>query len=214
MKALLIKEIESLSYYMRQMFIMAFFLMILLGVSGSPVSLAIMVPMVLGSATSTSLALDEQSGWDQQALTLPVSRHRIVQAKYLIGYLSIGIGSLLGTLGALVAMLLKQQLDGKFLLFGTLCGLGIALIFLGVQIPLLYHFGTKNASLLIMGSYAVLILGTMLLLYLLRVTGIFDITQLSMNAVTLLFAGLLLFSVVFQLLSQKVSQRVYAAKEF
>lgn len=161
-----------------------------------PVMLAIML-------TINATAYDEQAKWDAYVLSLPVSRDRIVAARYL----SAALLSLAGGVVALLASLLLP--DGlsspQGLLIMVAASFACPLLLCSILFPLFFRFGLQKARLAIA---AIFLLPTAIGLLSNRFGLFFSEAQQA------LFWKLLpVFAVAFVVVSYLISCAVYRRKQ-
>lgn len=150
----------------------------------------------------TACGYDEKSGWDRYALTLPVSRARIVLSKYVLGLLM----DALGFVTALVFFILNGT-HMQEIVFAQCVLQSISLFLLSVQLPVIVKFGVEKARIIVMA----VILCPLLLAYLVVQA------EIKLPDFTIL-ARFIYFGPVFGLcllaVSAAVSIQIYKEKEF
>lgn len=112
--------------------------------AGIAVAVPVMLTIVL---TINATAYDEQAKWDAYVLSLPVSRERIVAARYL----STALLSLTGGGVALLAglFLLDGLTDPQGLLIIVAASFACPLLLCSILFPLFFRFGLQKARLAI-----------------------------------------------------------------
>lgn len=93
----------------------------------------------------TSMAYDEQSKWPQLALMLPYSIRDIVLSKYLLGWLLVGVVTLLSM------VLIFVNIDYIFVNLIIFCA---ALCFMAFVLPLVFWLGTEKGRMLMIALMA------------------------------------------------------------
>lgn len=150
----------------------------------------------------TAYSYDEKSGWDKYALTMPVSRSRIVLSKYVLGLLM----SILGFATVCVFFAVSGTDIGEMItaqcIFQT-----ISFVLLAFQIPVTLKFGVEKARF----TVAFVILVPVLMAYMAAQAGIPlpDFERLMRFVYLGPVAGLCLLAV-----SAAVSVQIYRRKEF
>lgn len=152
----------------------------------------------------TACGYDEKAGWDKYALTMPVSRNRIVLSKYVLGLLLDILGFVTAAIFFIAAGTPLQEMMVGQCIFQT-----ISLFLLAIQLPITFKFGVEKAR----TSVAVVMLAPILIGYMVVQSGVwhpsFDLGQLMQLIYLGPVAGLCLLA-----LSAVVSIRIYKGKEF
>ncbi len=163
-----------------------------------------MFAVYLSIVLLTACGYDEQSGWDKYALTMPVSRGRIVLSKYMLGLLLDVLGFATTAIFFVAARTPFQEMITGQCIFQT-----ISLCMLAILLPLTFRFGVEKAR----TSIAVAMLTPVLIGYLVVQSGVwhpeFDPEQLVHAAYLGPAVGLCLLAV-----SAALSVRIYKGKEF
>lgn len=142
MSALLLKDMFLLRRRSGVMVLAIAIFILLAGVQGGLVNtvMAVMMPLMLGF---TTMAYDQNDGWDAFACVLPFSRKQLVQSKYLLALISILVSMILVFLVALIASVLDVQTmimhAGTQFLFGA--------FFVSINYPLILKFGFEKSRL-------------------------------------------------------------------
>lgn len=100
-------------------------------------------------------AFDENAKWDGYALTMPVSRDNMVQAKYLMMLLLTAIGIALGIFFTLLLYYtagVGNPLSGAK---SCIIGAGVAILFYCICIPLITKLGVEKAKFMLIAIYMV-----------------------------------------------------------
>ncbi len=143
MKGLLIKDWCMLMKHCRfHLLIICVFLLAAI-VSGEMFFL--FYPCVLaGMFTTTLLAYDEQSKWIQYSATFPYKRSQIVGAKYLLGFILIGITLLLTTGANIIFQMRNGGVDISLLTvtLSTTMLLGFAMP--AISLPFMFKLGVQK----------------------------------------------------------------------
>lgn len=208
MKGFIVKEFlllkKGMGPYFAFLMIAAVFFSITAGVSTT----ASTIPFFFSILIISTFSYDDMARWDPFAVSTPVSRKQIVNAKYITAFLF----ALLGTLTSCVislAVLLIQSKPWTFEI--TLCILvatGSSLLLNAVMLPLIYRFGAEKARLfLILLVFIPVGLGILM-----QNMGF----QISVGQETII--GFMVLSPVLASLllipSCMISQRIYTSKEF
>ena len=156
MKGLLLKDRYQTVSQMKTMYLIVAVVLIVWMFSTSdsyafPISYA---AIFLGVLPVNLLGYDQNSGWVEYSLTLPVSKKVLVAEKYLVGLLCAAASVVIGGLFVVVLSLRKgAALDGTALFFvGN--GVNTILLMNGISLPLMYRFGAEKARMIYILTFA------------------------------------------------------------
>lgn len=156
MKGLLLKDGYQTVSQMKTMYLTVAVVLIVWMFSTSdsyafPISYA---AIFLGVLPVNLLGYDQNSGWVEYNLTLPVSKKVLVAEKYLVGLLCAAASVVIGGLFVVVLSLRKgAALDGTALFFvGN--GVNTILLMNGISLPLMYRFGAEKARMIYILTFA------------------------------------------------------------
>lgn len=174
---------------------------------GPVLRIAFLAPFFLLAITSLeTLKHDNESGWNKYEITLPVKRAHIIRSKYFTFLLLVIIGSIVTSLGMLIASFLDwfQFTTSSFTPIAK--GVSIALCIGALAYPLTYILGTKKSE-IVMGSSIGFSFGLWFLL-----GGLFSLNGQNSDeifAIIHLIVSMLCFTV-----SYFVCRVIYSRKEF
>lgn len=156
MKGLLLKDGYQTVSQMKTMYLTVAVVLVVWMFSTSdsyafPISYA---AIFLGVLPVNLLGYDQNSGWVEYSLTLPVSKKVLVAEKYLVGLLCAAASVVIGGLFVVVLSLRKgAALDGTALFFvGN--GVNTILLMNGISLPLMYRFGEEKARMIYILTFA------------------------------------------------------------
>lgn len=156
MKGLLLKDGYQTVSQMKTMYLTVAVVLVVWMFSTSdsyafPISYA---AIFLGVLPVNLLGYDQNSGWVEYSLTLPVSKKVLVAEKYLVGLLCAAASVAIGGLFVVVLSLRKgAALDGTALFFvGN--GVNTILLMNGISLPLMYRFGAEKARMIYILTFA------------------------------------------------------------
>lgn len=156
MKGLLLKDGYQTVSQMKTMYLTVAVVLVVWMFSTSdsyafPISYA---AIFLGVLPVNLLGYDQNSGWVEYSLTLPVSKKVLVAEKYLVGLLCAAASVVIGGLFVVVLSLRKgAALDGTALFFvGN--GVNTILLMNGISLPLMYRFGAEKARMVYILTFA------------------------------------------------------------
>lgn len=156
MKGLLLKDGYQTVSQMKTMYLTVAVVLVVWMFSTSdsyafPISYA---AIFLGVLPVNLLGYDQNSGWVEYSLTLPVSKKVLVAEKYLVGLLCAAASVVIGGLFVVALSLRKgAALDGTALFFvGN--GVNTILLMNGISLPLMYRFGAEKARMIYILTFA------------------------------------------------------------
>lgn len=116
-------------------------LFILLALINNPVIVTIGI-FVCSGIPMTALVYDERSKWNEYAVMMPYTNNEIVFSKYLLGYICMACFSIVSVIGQVISIIIIKStgMNIGMLLFGLLTGL----IFMAINMPVQYKFGTEK----------------------------------------------------------------------
>lgn len=156
MKGLLLKDGYQTVSQMKTMYLTVAVVLVVWMFSTSdsyafPISYA---AIFLGVLPVNLLGYDQNSGWVEYSLTLPVSKKVLVAEKYLVGLLCAAASVVIGGLFVVVLSLRKgAALDGTALFF-VWNGVNTILLMNGISLPLMYRFGEEKARMIYILTFA------------------------------------------------------------
>jgi len=144
MKGLILKDLLNLKKQGKIFPLIIVFYMILSVIVDEATFFLGFVVLLCSMVPVTTLAYDEKSKWDKYALTMPVSRKDLVMSKYMLGLLCMLAGVFVTFLFHAVTALVKSQPLDSYLLLTLAVLSSMGLLFLSLNLPLIYKFGTEK----------------------------------------------------------------------
>jgi ABC-type transport system involved in multi-copper enzyme maturation permease subunit len=150
MSALLMKELYNLKRFKSTMSMMLMLYAVIGLATGSFTFVSGMIIIMFTMMSITSFSVDETTHWDQYAVTLPISRRKLVWGKYLLSLILTGFGGLLSLILTTIIAFLQSQfvLSDTLLLTYVICVIG--LLMAAILFPLIYKFGAEKVRLMMM----------------------------------------------------------------
>ncbi len=153
MKGLLLKELYGFYAIGKSLLLIPVVILGLFLLKGEGVTLyalfSILPPVVslisIILATS-SINMDSASKWNSYAVTLPVSRRQIIQAKYLI---CIGAGCLIQILVLILRLAFSGGEGWTGILVESLVTMGVQVVPVSILFPLMIRFGPEKSRLIL-----------------------------------------------------------------
>lgn len=217
MKGLVYKDLQTIKGYKNSVLIL---LLVFIGVSfvndGYLNMLMFMIPFMVIMMSINTFSYDEYTLWDTYALTMSLNRKDIVRSKYVLAFILIAIGVVLG---ALIPLLIGAVSGNPSNLEDILFSLGTILFGIGLvvalTIPFIYKFGADKARIYMLVYVALLALGVVGIDYLLNNT--FDISIALATLYNIINGYGIIVAIVALggafVLSYKISCNIYEKKE-
>ena len=169
-----------------------------------------MASMMVISVSSTTISYDEFYHWDRYAAALPISRGRVVAAKYLLILLMAAAAMLLClAMGGLLGWLLAGEVQWVELLASAGASLAVGLLGAAVVVPLYYRFGVQQCRFALVAVYGIPALAVVLWV---RVTG-FSFGEAQAEGLLRLLAAAPFIALAALGVSWLISTRVCQKKE-
>jgi len=214
MKGLMVKDFLNLqSTFKRLIPIIALWMVIFLP-NGNSTFFGVVI-MMMTMMVVTTISYDDLAKWDSYALTMPISRKEVVTGKYLVMLLLDVLGVLMALIVGLIGVLILKNSSWSEMMAVLVIIASIGLIAGSTMLPLIYHFGTEKARIIII-LVAMVPTGLVLLL-----SGMVSEQQWQWLAnigadisLSMIIIGLAAFSAFYVACSYMISKRIYEKKEF
>ena len=145
MKGLLRKELYGLwSFYRKTLPMIALLYAVLVLTTGNDFFLYFGVWVMMFYSVST-LSLDDSSGWNRYAKTLPVSAVQVVGAKFLASLIYVGFGLIYGTVIGVARRMIAGEGDYAGLVAGLVVVTLITSVMMFAMYPFSFRFGLEKA---------------------------------------------------------------------
>ena len=200
MKALLIKDLLTLKGQAKSLLLVLAVWFIISYINGSGLfftALSVIDGMLL---PLTTLSVDEKSRVERYMMSAPVTRAELALSRYALGILGL---LTLGVLGVGACLVIGDSLEEA--IGASAACFCLAVLLLGVTLPLVYRFGTDKARVICIVIYMVTFLAVGFL------ASRFGIERDNLSGA---FFLLPLLSLAVLAVSVAISLRIYARKEF
>lgn len=150
MKALLVKDLLTLKGQAKSLLLVLAVWFIISFINGSGLfftSLSVIYGMLL---PLTTLSIDEKSRVERYMMSMPVTRAELALSRYALGLLGL---LALGVLGIGASLVIGDSLEEA--LGASAACFCLAVLLLGVTLPLVYKFGTDKARVICIAVYMV-----------------------------------------------------------
>ena len=215
-KGLITKELVFLKSYKKNLILFVILAAMLCFLNDSITSfMPVYIPLILGMIATNSFVYDSQANSERYLLSFTLNKKDIIRTKYIYILSFTVLGSILGIVFAIILQSIKDisllNIDDIVSTgAGALFGMMILQMF---QIPILIKFGYEKGKFIQMIAIVLIMMVASILL----VTPI-KITSLSLNEVLDMLKqyGLYIIAIVtvlFYLLSYKISYNLYKKKE-
>ena len=150
MKALLVKDLLTLKGQAKSLLLVLAVWFIISFINGSGLffmALSVIYGMLL---PLTTLSIDEKSRVERYMMSMPVTRAELALSRYALGLLGL---LALGVLGIGASLVIGDSLEEA--LGASAACFCLAVLLLGVTLPLVYKFGTDKARVVCIAVYMV-----------------------------------------------------------
>ena len=150
MKALLVKDLLTLKGQAKSLLLVLAVWFIISFINGSGLffmALSVIYGMLL---PLTTLSIDEKSRVERYMMSMPVTRAELALSRYALGILGL---LALGVLGIGASLVIGDSLEEA--LGASAACFCLAVLLLGVTLPLVYKFGTDKARVICIAVYMV-----------------------------------------------------------
>lgn len=163
MLGLIIKDILNLRKILKTSLLILAFFSLLAYESGNPSYLMGMFVLILTMQFISSISYDEVAKWNVYALTMPISRVKLILSKYILSVSLSIIALIMSTTISYFLILPKTSMSQLEFFLVSYIIFAISILLLSVLIPLIYKFGVERSRLLL---FVVLGIPTLLIIYL------------------------------------------------
>lgn len=155
MKGLIVKDLINISKNIKIVLFLVVFYGVITLTTESPGSFTSIILLVLAIAMLTTYSYDEMANWDLYALTLPLTRDDIIQAKYMFMLVMSLLGFVLNCL-SLIVINWMTKVDNVFDGVNNVAlGTTIIILFYSILIPIITKVGITKARIYIILFYII-----------------------------------------------------------
>lgn len=199
MKALLLKDYYTLK---KQLNIFLLIIVVFSVVPGNSMSCFVIV--FVSMLPITAIAYDERCKWDNLAIMMPFSTKSIVISKYMLGYISIAVASVLQAI--INAIKGIPFIPNSF--YVILIGICIAIIIQSFNLPFMFKLGVEKGRLVFYGVIAIFAIG--LMVFGDSLENSIDSENLNLSMITV---DLIIATIVINIISILISEKLYSSKK-
>lgn len=158
MKSMVLKDIYNIGHNARSMVLVLAVIAAAFIPSSGAAAFVYIGAIMCSMMVITTFAFDDNSNWNRYAAVMPISRNKIVLAKFIVLLIFSAAGAAGGTV---IAVIGDMILGGGGLPHGgdILCSAPaaavIAVFFGSISIPLAFRFGAEKSRVLIFAAYLV-----------------------------------------------------------
>lgn len=217
MKGLIVKDLINISRSIKIVLALVVFYGVMALTTESPGGFTSIILLVLAIATLSTYSYDEMANWDLYALTLPISRNNLIQAKYIFMLIMSLLGFVLNSL-ALIAINGMMKVDNLFDGINYVAlGTGIVILFYSIIIPFVTKVGITKARIYILVTYMVpFLFGSLIFEQIKKVSpnppnGLVEFLEMIIRNAHIIIPSAI---IIILGISYCISIRVYSKKEF
>ena len=211
MKGLLLKDFMTFSKKIKpinRIILIAVIAILLITLkSVGAISISIMLPVFASSLPISLFISDEQWKWDRYAISMPITRKRIVESRYIFCLLVLCSLTFIAFLLNVGTYLIFHEFEFAFHVGIALAGFSIGVIYLLLVIPAGYILGINGSSAVMIIIFALVVGGS----YLFKTFHL----QIKFPAALnwgIICVGAIMFVVVLASLSLAISVKAYSKK--
>lgn len=206
MTGLIIKDILNLKNSLKMSFLILIFFSFMGYKSQDPTYLMSVFILIVSMQSISTMSYDDLAKWDTYALTMPISREKMVISKYILSFLLAIVALMISGLISYFIIVPVSNLNPLEFLLSAYSVFSIAIILLSVMLPLIYKYGVEKSRMLLFVVVSVPIL-----------IGIFfnemGLTLPNENQIMNLFKASPFIIIMIVFISYFTSCRIYKNKE-
>lgn len=216
MKGLILKDLYSLSSYWKSFFIILTIFFVTATWQGNYTFFASMSCIIIMSSSFNTFSYDEFYHWDEFSITLPMTKSKIIKAKYATVLLLGGSGILISIVYYIIMAIVFQNVNFTEFFLTIIFSMLFSCYFVSVCVPTVYKFGHEKMRIFMTFIIAIPVALFIGILYLFadKLEAISsDITlTFGTGILTLLLSALLASAMLF--VSYRISVGIFEKKEF
>lgn len=143
MKGLIVKDLLFLKGNLKTVIIL-FIAFICMSFSMKGMGFAFYLPFIAIMMCTSTFSYDEYNKWDIYSTSLPISRKKIVKAKYLFSFLALIVSFFISLLVTFIVSNIQNNFDAEILLPSIVYGFLAISIVLSIMYPLIYKWGVEK----------------------------------------------------------------------
>ena len=210
MKGLLLKDFINLKGYFKNLLIAFVIVIAYAFMTDSPSSMSGIV-IVLGTMlVISSFSYDQYAKWDNYALAMPITKKKIVQAKYFFSLILAVLGAIFSFAIIAIVMIVKKQVE----LVELSATIGIitlmSLILVSIIFPIVYKVGVEKSRLMMALVFLALFLMVTGGIYIAKQAGI---EMPSENVIQIIAYLSPILVLILMYISYKISCHIYNKKD-
>ena len=211
MTGLLLKDLLNLKKVMKQYLLILLAMSVWAYMSENLMFVCRYVTLCSSMLVLTSFSYDEYAHFDKYALTMPIGKRTLVQAKYVLLLLCVGGGTVLGLLAGCIMNLILQGDLVEMLVTGLVIS-SVFFVTYSLVLPVIFKLGVEKARLAMVAIYLlifVVVYGAAKMMD----AGSTSIPELSAIP-WLILAGVVSICVIAALVSYFISLKIIEKKEW
>lgn len=205
MKGLVLKDIYNLGTTWKTMAAMAVFYLAYGFMMNSGAFVGMFV-MIFSLQVISAFTYDKLSGFESYAMTLCVTRRKIVRARYMTGLVLLFTAGVFATISGFVLLAFGKYEGGILELLAVIAAtMSVGLLYDAAILPMVYKFGVEKSRIMMFALFAL----PVILVMLLNGSG----AQFSESEILTGVFALPIVACIAYMISYTVSQRIYASRE-
>lgn len=223
MKGLIIKDLFAMKSYLKSLYFIVIFY-IIVGLFLGNVNFYNSMIMFMGTLSVLTLfSYDKYYKWNIYSVSLPLKRKKIVLAKYISSYCIITIAFLLCTvIDMLNLFIVDSEVPFNIAILIDLMYYILCILYIGLIIPLIYKFDVEKGRIIMTALFIIPFLVIMYISSLEESRKIFEgvfkyITEILVNnisTISIIIISAFIFLIIVNIISYIISCCIFNKKEF
>lgn len=152
MKSLILDDIYNIVHNVKQMILLLAFWCVCFFSSIESGGYIVLCAILTATMTVTTFTFDEKCNWAKYAMIMPVTRKDYIVGKYLVTFIFSVIGVIWGGVITFLVCQWKGSFQIEAFLLYMYAGLGIAMFFGSIWIPLLVKYGAEKTRMIMIAA--------------------------------------------------------------
>lgn len=148
MKGIIIKDLLNLRNSLKTSLLILLIFSYMAYKSEDPKYLVAVFVLIISMQSISSMSYDEMAKWDIYALTMPMSKSKLVISKYILSILLSIIALIISATTSYFFILPISNMSTTEFLLSSYLIFAIAILFISTLLPLIYKYGVEKSRLL------------------------------------------------------------------
>lgn len=148
MKGIIIKDLLNLRNSLKTSLLILLIFSYMAFKSQDPKYLVAVFVLIISMQSISAMSYDEMAKWDIYALTMPLSKSKLVISKYILSILLSIIALIISATTSYFFILPISNMSTREFLLSSYLIFAIAILFISALLPLIYKYGVEKSRLL------------------------------------------------------------------